>query len=89
VLHDIGVDVALEDGVVGFQAGRELEVTDRIAFFLELWFDAGNSGRLLRGHAICRGLAPPSAAETFERHLEEGNVEGMTQAFLAELLEQS
>jgi hypothetical protein len=41
VLHDVGVDVALEHGVVGFQSGRELEVADSIAFLLELRFDAG------------------------------------------------
>jgi hypothetical protein len=30
----------------------------------------------------------PTEPEAFEKHLEQGNVEGMTQAFLAELLEQ-
>ena len=40
VLHNIGVDVALENGVVGFQSGGELKVADGITLLLELRFDA-------------------------------------------------
>jgi hypothetical protein len=36
VLHDVGVDLALEHGVVGFQAGGEFHIADAIAFFQQL-----------------------------------------------------
>jgi hypothetical protein len=34
VRHDIGVDLALEHGVVGFEVGGEFDVADAIALLL-------------------------------------------------------
>src|SRR5206468_9554495 len=36
VLHDVGVDLALEHSIVGFEAGGELDVTDTVALLLQL-----------------------------------------------------
>ncbi len=40
VLHDIGVDLALEHGIVGFEPSRELDIADSIALLLQLRRDA-------------------------------------------------
>ena len=40
VLHDVRIDLALEHGVVGFEAGRELDIADLIALLRKLGRDA-------------------------------------------------
>jgi len=41
VRHDICVDLALEHGVVGFEAGGEFDVADAIALLLHLGRNVG------------------------------------------------
>ena len=41
MLHDIGVDLALEHGIVGFEASGEFDVADAIALLLELRCNSG------------------------------------------------
>ena len=37
VLHDIGVDLALEHGVVGFRPSAEFDIAKLVALFLQFW----------------------------------------------------
>jgi hypothetical protein len=70
VLHHIGVDLGLEHRVVGFEAGRELDVADLIALLLQLWLDAdlelvdirpGTKPTRSSGFAGCCAKASPAA----------------------------
>jgi len=40
VLHHVGIDVAFENGAIGFQTGAEFVVFDLVAFFLQLGLNA-------------------------------------------------
>jgi hypothetical protein len=70
VLHHIGIDLGFEHRVVGFKAGRELDIADLVALLLQLGLDAclelvdirpGTKPTLSSGFAGCWAKESPAA----------------------------